>query len=287
MPSLQIVSLLSLLLLLEEAVTVGGSGRTEHIAPADSEAVWIPSGEFVMGASRNDLSYALRLCNRTTPIECPRRLFLHETPQRRIRMSGYFIGLTETSNAQYEACVRAGACQPRSGHRPDSRFDRSDLPVIDVSHIDASSYCRWRRGRLPTEAEWERAARGPTKRRFPWGNLWNGALANHGRSTLPHHDESDGHRYVAPVTAYPHGGSPFGLLNMAGNVWEWVSDWYDENSYSEGGTADPSGPEYGQTRVIRGGSWATPAHTVRVTARAQAIETDGRVDIGFRCAWDR
>lgn len=280
-------ALLMLTLLLEEVVVTGGTGRTEFIAPATSEAVWIPSGDLVMGASRNGLTYALELCNRTTPVECPRRLFVHETPQRRVRIQGYFIGLTETSNEQYEACVRAGACQPRSRHRPDTRFDRRDLPVVDVSFNDAATYCRWRRGRLPTEAEWERAARGPGRRRFPWGDLWNGALANHGRSTLPNHDESDGHRYVAPVNAYPDGRSPFGLLNMAGNVWEWVSDWYDENAYSEGDTADPTGPAFGQTRVIRGGSWASAAHTLRVTMRAQAIETDGRVDIGFRCAWDR
>jgi formylglycine-generating enzyme required for sulfatase activity len=278
--------LLTLLPLLEQLSTIGHTGWTESIVPAPSEAAWIPSGELVMGSSRADLVYAMVLCSLVSPGPCGRAMFLDETPQRRVRTRAYSIGTTEVSNEEYETCLRAGACQPRTGHRPDERFDRPDYPVVDVTFEDARGYCRWRGGRLPTEAEWERAARGPARRRYPWGNLWNGALANHGRAELPHHDESDGYRYVAPVTAYPESRSPYGLLNVAGNVWEWVSDWYDESSYSTDTASNPTGPDMGQVRVVRGGSWSTPAYALRVTMRFGAVETDRSIDIGFRCAWD-
>jgi formylglycine-generating enzyme required for sulfatase activity len=283
-PRLAIIA--PLVLLLQQVVLDGHTGRTETITPALSESVWIPSGEFLMGSSRDGLAYAVLLCSGVSPRPCLRRHFLSETPSRHVRTRGYHIGTTEVSNAQYEACLRSGGCPPRSQHRPDERFDGPELPVVDVTFEEALSYCRWRGGRLPSEAEWERAARGPRRRRFPWGDIWNSALANHGRSTIPHHEDSDGYRYLAPVTAYPEGRSPYGLFNMAGNVWEWVSDWYDESSYTTGGTSDPTGPSFGQTRVIRGGSWATPAFALRVTMRAQAIETDRSIDVGFRCLWE-
>ncbi len=239
-----------------------------------------------MGSTQRDISYAISLCQLTSPRPCERTNFLHESPPHRIRMNSYQIGRTEVRNSDYEACVRAGACAPRAMHRPDTRFDAPDLPVVDVSWFDAVAYCRWQGGRLPTEAEWERAARGPTSRRYSWGDMWNGALCNHGRDTSPYHDESDGHRYVAPVTAYQASRSPYGLLNMSGNVWEWVNDWYGEATYEQAGfTADPQGPPFGQLRVLRGGSWATPPHAVRVTTRGHLAERARAIDIGFRCAW--
>lgn len=289
MTLLRLVPGFVLLALLEQIDATAATGRTSAVALDPGEAVLVPSGEFVMGSTRRDLAFALELCELESPRPCDLMNFSSESPPHRVRTGPYWISVTEASNAQYEACVRAGACPPRVGHRPDPRFDAPDLPVVDVSYADAVAYCRWRRGRLPTEAEWERAARGSTPRRFAWGDLWNGALCNHGRATLPHHDDSDGHRYLAPVDAYPASRSPFGLLNTAGNVWEWVADWYDDGFYGavpNGVAADPSGPPAGQLRVIRGGSWATPAYAVRATARGHVSEQERAIDIGFRCAWE-
>lgn len=287
MTAMSLLHGLVVLALLQQADTTGQTGGTESVALHRGEAAFIPSGEFVMGSSQRDLTYAIQLCQLTSPRPCERMNFRSETPPHRVRTSAYWISIAEVDNERYEACVRAGACAPRTSHRPDPRFDAPGLPVVDVSYGDALAYCRWRLGRLPTEAEWERAARGPTPRRFPWGDLYNGALCNHGRATIPHHDDSDGYRYVAPVSAFPASRSPYGLLNMSGNVWEWVTDWYSSDAYEQGGfAANPTGPSAGQHRVIRGGSWATPPYAVRATVRGQAGEQERAIDIGFRCAWD-
>lgn len=274
--------------LLQQVVTTGRTGRVLDIAPTPEEMVRIPSGDFIMGATQRDISYAQWLCKTDSARLCNQANFRAETPPHRVRLSSFSISRTEVSNRQFEACVRAGACSPRTGHRPEPRLDASELPVIDVSWRDARAYCRWRGGDLPTEAQWERAARGSTSRRFPWGNLWNNHLCNHGRAESPRHDESDGFRYAAPVTAYPASRSPQGLLNVAGNVWEWVLDWYAADTYEQRGAvvANPTGPEQGSLRVIRGGSWAVPAFAVRTTTRGSAPESARSVDIGFRCAWN-
>jgi len=280
--------------LLQQVLPEGRTGRVSLLAPDLPEATLVPEGMFTMGSTGRDLSYAVQLClDHTSRGRCPRRLFLHEAPSRRVRTRAFMIGVTEVRNSDYEACVRAGACAPRSGHRPDPRFDDPRHPVVDVTHGDARGYCRWRDGRLPTEAEWERAARGPTRRRFPWGNAWNNALCNHGEDSGPMTAESDGHRYLSPVGSYPASRSPYGLLDVAGNVWEWVADWYGDDTYRReldeaggGIVADPVGPSAGRGRVIRGGSWAYPPFAMRTTTRGLAEETEHAIDVGFRCAWD-
>lgn len=288
MSHLWLVNGLAFVALLQQLDATGHTGHMTEVVSSRGEASFIPSGEFVMGSTQRDLAYAIWLCQLSSPRPCERMNFVSETPPHRVRTSAYWIGVTEIDNERYEACVRAGACMPRTSHRPDPRFDAADLPVVDVSHGEALTYCRWRSGRLPTEAEWERAARGSTSRRFPWGNLYNNALCNHGRATLPNHDDSDGYRYVAPVYSYPESRSPYGLLNTSGNVWEWVADWYADDAYGSGDDfADPRGPQSGRLRVIRGGSWATPAYAVRTTVRGHVSERERAVDIGFRCAWDR
>ncbi len=283
-----------LLALLQQVLPEGRTGGPVALAPAPPEALLVPAGEGIEGSTAADVGAAIRLClDFSSGAGCPRQLFLKETPALRVRTRAFLIGATEVRNEDYEACVRSGACLPRTGHRPDRRLDGPSLPVVDVTHGEAEGYCRFRGGRLPTEAEWERAARGPGGRRFPWGDLWNGRLANHGQSGPPQTDDSDGFRYAAPVGSYPAARSPYGALDMAGNVWEWVADWYGDEAYREalraaagGVVADPTGPEAGRGRVIRGGSWAYPPFALRSTTRGLAEETERAIDIGFRCAWD-
>ena len=279
--------------LLQGVLPEGRTGSAARLAPHPHDAVFVPGAQVLMGSTAPQIDRAVSLCLEGASDGCPRRLFVHESPAIRVRTRPLLVGTTEVANADYEACVRAGACQPRAGHRPDPRFDAANHPVVDVTHSDANDYCRWRRGRLPTEAEWEHAARGPRGRLFPWGDGWNGALCNHGQSGSPLTDDSDGHRYVAPVGSYPEARSPVGALDMAGNVWEWVADWYAPDSYglalerARGGVVtDPRGPETGRGRVIRGGSFAYPPFAQRGATRAVADETERALDIGFRCAWD-
>ncbi|MCC7195334.1 MAG: SUMF1/EgtB/PvdO family nonheme iron enzyme, partial [Gemmatimonadaceae bacterium] len=196
---------------------------------------------------------------------------------------------TEVSARAYAACVAAGACaSPGTG--PDATGASgvlADHPINYVSWIDADAYCTWRGARLPTEAEWEHAAR-PDGRTYPWGdeapaaNLLNacGAECSGGSPSY-----TDPYVATAPVGSFPDGASPFGVLDMAGNVWEWVGDWYDPSYYAVSPAVDPPGPSAGSRRVRRGGSYrSSGASLVRAAIRQYDDPTYRNPRIGFRCA---
>jgi formylglycine-generating enzyme required for sulfatase activity len=202
-----------------------------------------------------------------------------EQPRHRVVLSSYFIDETEVTRSDYAGCVRAGACQPATGARADDAGSR--LPVTGVRWIDADAYCRFAGKRLPTEAEWERAARGSDGRLYPWGNEPDCARANFGNYDGEGRCPGNPGRPVA-VGSYDDGP----IHDLAGNVWEWVSDWYDPRYYRHAPARDPKGPARGERRVVRGGACCSMFGLPRATNRV-AFPPDYRDDdLGFRCARD-
>jgi len=235
-----------------------------------------------------------------------------EHPQHEVTLSAYCIDKTEVTVKAYAACVEAKGCSPAAltvrGTRLSSdqvlrysRFcnghDRPNHPLNCVDWDQATAYCTWAGKRLPTEAEWEYAARGNDGRRYPWGNEAPSAkrlnacgsecvgLAKFdlGQGWGEMYNASDGWETTAPVGSFPDGASPFGVLDMAGNVWEWTADWYDK--YAAAAAVDPRGTTAGAARVDRGGSWNyNNAEYVRTAFRAWVSASDRVMDVGFRCA---
>ncbi|MBN1963128.1 MAG: SUMF1/EgtB/PvdO family nonheme iron enzyme, partial [Anaerolineae bacterium] len=196
--------------------------------------------------------------------------------------SPFWIDVYEVTNALYEACVDAGVCLSADACASDacntpafSRefFDEPDQPVIAVNWFMANAYCQWREARLPTEAEWEYAARGPDGLEYPWGNEWNGDNLVFWLNT---------NRQTANVSSRPGGVSWIGAYDLSGNVSEWVADWYD--IYSSEHQTNPTGPQQGTDRVLRGGSYFEVNVATRGTYRHPASPNLGFITIGFRCA---
>ncbi len=208
-----------------------------------------------------------------------------ETPQAQIYVKTFYIDTYEVTNRQYlDFLAATGHREPFNvfGEGPLSQVDGIDnLPVVQVTWNDAEDYCFWVGKRLPTEAEWEKAARGTDGRTYPWGNMApTSKLANYDR------DWDEG-AALAPVGSHPDGASPYGVHDMSGNIREWVSDWYAEDYYMNSPDRDPQGPDTGLLKVIRGGSWHSLEHDIRTTARGKggfALKTHG---VGFRCAKDK
>jgi formylglycine-generating enzyme required for sulfatase activity len=240
--------------------------------------ILIPKGEFLMGAAETDKNAGNE-----------------EKPQHSIYLSDYYIDLTEVTNGMYRACVEAGVCTvPKEGrsftrehYYNDSDFD--NYPVVNVDWNQASTYCAWRGARLPSEAEWEKAARGTDGRIFPWGSSFDGQLANFCDQSCPLEwadiNIDDGYPDTSPVDSYTGGASPYGLLNMAGNVYEWVQDWYLDTYYPISPFENPLGPPYGEYHSVRGGSWSDGSIGLRVTYRSTNAATDYGGSMGFRCAY--
>jgi formylglycine-generating enzyme required for sulfatase activity len=253
--------------------------------------VWIEGGSFVMGATPTDLDRTKAMCRKEVfgaHCEDITRGFQDEEPAHEVSLSGYAIDQREVRVDEYARCVSAGACALPSFTPGDPRFDRPSFPVTHVRWQDAKAYCAWAGGRLPTEAEWEFAARGSSSREFPWGEVYNGHLCNHG-SFAP--DEAVAPVRIvglAPVGSFPDGATPRRLVDMAGNVSEWVADFYDRNpetgfGYVPGSQNNPTGPTSGVEHVIRGGSFADGTAWMRAAWRGTIPLVDSP-HVGIRCA---
>ena len=217
-----------------------------------------------------------------------------EQPARPIELDAFFIDETEVTVAQYAECVNAGECrQPLSigeNYYGDPNFD--DYPVIFVNWYDAQAFCEWRGARLPSEAEWEKAAtyNPAANGRFvyPWGDVFDGTALNFCdvNCTSANRDVNvdDGYRFSAPVGTYGNGRSPIGAYDMAGNVMEWVSDWYAFRYYREGPDTNPMGPPEGEFKSFRGGFWLSSSDEVVSAARANFDPLVNQSNLGFRCA---
>lgn len=238
-------------------------------SPVDgAEMVYVPAGDFLMGSDvKQDVS-----------------ALPDEKPQHTVELNAFWIDRKEVTNAAYAMCVKAEKCHPpfneysatRSVYYTDTLF--ADFPVIFVSWYDARDYCTWAGRRLPTEAEWEKAARGTQGQIFPWGETSSAV------SSLLNFDKRQGDTTV--VGNYVFGASPYGALDMAGNVWEWVADTYRFDYYLKAPTANPPGPEVGSLKVYRGGAWDEVIWSVRAAARGYNNPRTGYPDVGFRCAAD-
>jgi formylglycine-generating enzyme required for sulfatase activity len=219
--------------------------------------VYVPEGEFTMGAN-NGLD--------------------DEQPAHTVSLDAYWIMRTEVTNAQYLRCVTGGSCSSPNNKRWQEAV-YADHPVTNVDWGQASAYCKWAGAALPTEAQWEKAARGSTTgttiaRIYPWGSRTPTAdLANFERKVGD----------TTPVGNYPTGASPYGALDMAGNVWEWVNDWYESDYYAHSPKYNPTGPSNGISRVLRGGSWSATGDYLRASVR-NYFDLDKLDYVGFRCA---
>jgi formylglycine-generating enzyme required for sulfatase activity len=219
--------------------------------------VLIPAGEFSMGSENSSPA---------------------QKPVHQVYLDDYYLDKYEVTNIRYSGCVMVGKCKRPTNDIEFSDPTLADYPVVFVDWSMAQTYCYWRGGRLPSEAEWEKAARGTDGRIYPWGNNWifDCVPANFGGC-----NDS-----AKPVGSYPAGVSPYGIFEMAGNVWEWTGDWYAENYYASllPLSTNPTGPKTGFERVVRGGSWISFHAYLENPNRDKFDPIRAIATIGFRCA---
>jgi formylglycine-generating enzyme required for sulfatase activity len=245
---------------------------------APCEMISIPAGTFLMGSNDDAVQKASDWCG------CGRKHFEDELYMHEVYVSAFAIDKYETTNRQFDAFVRATRYLTDAERKPEANTWRTayapgeeDHPVVWMSWNDANAYCMWAGKRLPTEAEWEKAARGGDARLWPWGSEWDSARAN----------TADGERKATTlVGSFPAGASPYGPVDMAGNVWEWVNDWHSPFYYQSGAdhSRDPIGPKGGQDRVLRGGGFNNGMADVRTANRHKGGMAGYAPDHGFRCA---
>jgi formylglycine-generating enzyme required for sulfatase activity len=238
-----------------------GVGSTRESEKDGMTLLYVPEGDFRMGGTGVD-----------------------EKPIHTVFLSAFWIDRTEVTNAMYQKCVEEKGCKESGNLNRYNNSQYSNHPVTNVTWEMANAYCTWAGRRLPTEAQWEKAAVGEIQpgSLYPWGNEIDCSKANYQGKKGNTYCEGD----TAEVTANQDGMSPYGALNMAGNVWEWVSDWYNVDYYKLNlPWSDPLGPESGREKVIRGGAWNMPGAEVRSTNRGKSNPNNSSNSIGFRCAY--
>lgn len=249
-----------------------GQDPVELIGKDSAPMLLVPAGSFPMGVPPGDRDGGR-----------------DEYPRHEVHVDAFYIDKYEITNGRYLEFVRAtGHRTPhhpkdpsrdlwKGGMMPESVADR---PVVNVDWFDAGAYCKWAGKRLPTEAEWEKAARGADDRRFPWGNVE--PTDKH----LNYNQRWIGEKTLMPVGSYDAGKSPYGAYDMAGNVFEWVDDWYDPRYYEKSPAKNPTGPQSGTAKVVRSSGWQVETPTVRIFTRVPSDPLDRNESTGFRCAGD-
>ena len=222
----------------------------------------VPAGEFLMGSSQYD-----------------RDLDTNEAPQHKVWLDAFWISRTQVTNRMYARCVEAGVCQYSASQRTNPRYlnpQFADHPVVYVAWQAAQDYCEWSGGRLPTEAEWEKAARGRQGQKYSWGN------------GPPADGVINANQLVGdttPAGQFPAGASPYGALDMGGNVREWVWDWYDPYYYQYAPQKNPTGPASGEKKVLKGASYSDSLRFARPANRLAHEAASPGVNRGFRCIY--
>ena len=260
----------------QPTATQGFTIGDTRVSPFDQMVmVFVPGGEFMMGSpdgvGEDD-----------------------EHPRHKVKLDSFWIDRTEVTNRMYANCVNSGGCTApqelgafsQASYYDDPRY--ANYPVIYVNWNQAATYCKWVNRQLPSEAQWEYAAGGAHGFTYPWGNDFSCRYGNFDDETEKDDHlvagglNCDGYPALAPVGSFPAGASPFGALDMAGNVWEWVADWY--GVYSASSLTDPAGPKTGEFRLVRGGSWLSSIIGLRVADRIREYPYAADYTLGFRCA---
>jgi formylglycine-generating enzyme required for sulfatase activity len=227
------------------------------IDPHDVPMVLVPAGEFTMGSTLGD----------------------DEQPVHRVYLNAFQMDKYEVTVGQYAKYLQVTGMEEPPDWSVMNQSQHHKRPVVNINWSDAATFCKWAGKRLPTEAEWEKAARGTDGRIYPWGNEAPTRLhANFGKN------EWDSHMALVPVGSFEMGKSPYGIYDMAGNAWEWVNDWYDHDYYQKSPTKNPQGPTKGESRVVRGGSWLYLPKFLRTSFRFNAEPAGRQFGYGFRCA---
>ena len=284
-----------------------------QIRAVDSmEMVYVPAGEFTMGNTDEQIEQIVQDCldRYGESEECRQEIGGGLRPVHSVSLDSFWLDQTEVTNAMYTAFLNNQGNQsedgidwfePGAGHhgivygfiREQAEVFKTlagyeEYPVIEVSWYGAAAYCNWVGGRLPTEAEWEYAARGPDANLYPWGNKFEGERTNYCDSMCTYDwrdpNISDGAARWTSVGSYPAGASWVGALDMAGNVHEWVSDYWSDSYAPQIEFKNPTGPESGDLRVSRGGSWFDRSYRMSTTCRKGLTPSSARMHwIGFRC----
>ncbi len=249
-----------------------GASPKKSIPASYSGMALIPQGSFEMGSRKS-----LRELDPVAIFQADRHMLGPEDPAHEVILDAYYIDLYEVSNAEYKKYIDTTRITTLPRYWEDASFNQSNQPVVGVTWKEAQAFCQWKNKRLPTEAEWEKAARGKRPVKYPWGN----EEPDKTRLNFNNHVGK-----TAPVGSYPTGKSDYGVFDLSGNVAEWVQDWHFPEYYLFSPKENPPGPDKGHYKIIRGGNWKNNAEDVRLTYRNATVPKARSKTVGFRCAAD-
>ena len=254
-------------------LTSGAWGAPQKAAPSSYDGmVLIPQGAFEMGSQRS-----LRELNPVSIFQADRHMLGPEDPAHEVILDAYYIDTYEVSNADYKKYIEATGLKTVPRYWEDPNFNQPGQPVVGITWKEARAFCQWQGKQLPTEAQWEKAARGKRPVKYPWGNE---------KPDKTRVNFNDHVGKTTPVGSYPTGKSDYGVFDLSGNVAEWVRDWHFPEYYLFSPKENPPGPDKGHYKIIRGGNWKNNAEDVNLTYRNATIPKARSKTVGFRCVAD-